>query len=594
MKTQNGKNVLGLSLVTAMLLGSSAYAGKIVTNAGDPTDASNIRVDNQQYGFGGWNFDNVNVRIVDVNDFTGDIGTFDTLIIGAYTGLVSETSFESDIKDITYNPRVSGNTVMGHLHGKDYPVGEPAGIKVINDDMKMKHGKPTNCIMTSSYLSTGYLDAATPQPVICSSPFQTHKRYKINMLPASVEGVAPGEYGKGIDIVFNLDPADTNATIRRYQVLQKANNYTGVRLDGYKVEVLDENGTANAALTFSLGLGEGLDKDGNPDPTVDIWDPSDMANMSHGLWGPIDDNFDAPGFFDSTRAFYPVALSDTNQTISHIGDMDGGNYQAIFGNWLPDIWEPQGIFHDDDQDPETDGVLKAFFGTAPGFTEDAWYKNSIDITDPKKPVYTWALATEADFADWSGDWYSLGGIEDVLNLGLNYIINVGENATIGSTFTLRITPHVALDQTPPTYVGKDPTIPTDPIDPTDPTDPTHPTANAGADKAGYLYTPMIISGSGTDNDGTIVSYEWKDGTTVLATTATFNFTPSIPGTYTLTLTVTDNDGLTGTDSMTAYVVANNGSGGGCTYNPNSKNFDMTFLFMMALGLLYPFRRRFLK
>ncbi len=35
-------------------------------------------------------------------------------------------------------------------------------------------------------------------------------------------------------------------------------------------------------------------------------------------------------------------------------------------------------------------------------------------------------------------------------------------------------------------------------------------------------------------------------------------------------------------------------GGGCTYNPNSKNFDMTFLLMMALGLLYPFRRRFLK
>lgn len=35
-------------------------------------------------------------------------------------------------------------------------------------------------------------------------------------------------------------------------------------------------------------------------------------------------------------------------------------------------------------------------------------------------------------------------------------------------------------------------------------------------------------------------------------------------------------------------------GGGCTYNPNSKSFDMMFLLMMALGLLYPFRRRFLK
>ena len=36
------------------------------------------------------------------------------------------------------------------------------------------------------------------------------------------------------------------------------------------------------------------------------------------------------------------------------------------------------------------------------------------------------------------------------------------------------------------------------------------------------------------------------------------------------------------------------SGGGCTSNPNGKSFDMMFLMMMALGLLYPFRRRFIK
>ena len=35
-------------------------------------------------------------------------------------------------------------------------------------------------------------------------------------------------------------------------------------------------------------------------------------------------------------------------------------------------------------------------------------------------------------------------------------------------------------------------------------------------------------------------------------------------------------------------------GGGCTYNQNSKSFDMMFLFIAALGFLFPFRRRFLK
>ncbi|MGB5506042.1 MAG: cytochrome c peroxidase [Sulfurovum sp.] len=38
-------------------------------------------------------------------------------------------------------------------------------------------------------------------------------------------------------------------------------------------------------------------------------------------------------------------------------------------------------------------------------------------------------------------------------------------------------------------------------------------------------------------------------------------------------------------------VSTSGGGGGCTYDPNSKHFDMSFLFILALGLLYPFRRR---
>ena len=37
-----------------------------------------------------------------------------------------------------------------------------------------------------------------------------------------------------------------------------------------------------------------------------------------------------------------------------------------------------------------------------------------------------------------------------------------------------------------------------------------------------------------------------------------------------------------------------GGGGGCTYNPNSKTFDLSLLMLMALGSLYAFRRRFIK
>lgn len=36
------------------------------------------------------------------------------------------------------------------------------------------------------------------------------------------------------------------------------------------------------------------------------------------------------------------------------------------------------------------------------------------------------------------------------------------------------------------------------------------------------------------------------------------------------------------------------SGGGCTYNPDNKKFDMMMLIMLALSLLYPWRRKFIK
>ncbi len=697
----NKKRVLGLSLVAAMLLGSSAYAGKIIT------DADSVAwTQNKQYGFGGWNLNDVVVNMTDI-DYNVIAKTFDT-VDGTYDTMVAGDSFESYI--------MTEGEHRGNLHGKDWPVGEPSGIKIINDDTKVKHGKPFNCIMTSSYLAyqdmddnesgSAYLDSAAPKPVSCSSPFQTHKRFKINLLPVTVADVddITGGYGKPTDLVFNLDPSDINTTARRYQVLQKINNYTDKRLDGYKMEVLDENGTVKSVLSLSLGAGEG-----DPDKTTglpgDIWGEEDMANMSHGLWGPVDKHFDAPGFFDDVRAYYPVTLAAN--TIEYNGLMQGGsgigNYQSLLGNWLPSIWEPQAVFFDDDNNPETDAVLMAFWGDPLSTGTNAWHKGNKD---------NWVEPSETEFLQWmTNAAYSIGGVEDVLNLGINYIINVGDNAQIGSTFILRVTPHIgANDQTPPSYMDdipeppviSDGTVAISPaptfiigtrltlsvkdedqnLDPAAPDTTTvivttdtgdtetvtlteddvnssvfianipseltttssgvedgivnviidsnvtvtyednihsdtastiatvliAPTADAGPDQTVQVNETVTITGKGTDSDGTIISYEWKYGTTVVATEASFEFTPSTVGTATLTLTVIDNDYYTGTDSMNLIVTAADdgtdpddgvvtppsSNGGGCTYNPNSTSFDMTLLFMMALGAFYPFRRRFLK
>lgn len=84
-----------------------------------------------------------------------------------------------------------------------------------------------------------------------------------------------------------------------------------------------------------------------------------------------------------------------------------------------------------------------------------------------------------------------------------------------------------------------------------------PTANAGADKSVTVNTAVSITGSGTDSDGTIASYEWKEGATTLATTASFDYTPTSTGDHTLTLTVTDDDGDTHSDTMTVTATAAN-------------------------------------
>ena len=80
-----------------------------------------------------------------------------------------------------------------------------------------------------------------------------------------------------------------------------------------------------------------------------------------------------------------------------------------------------------------------------------------------------------------------------------------------------------------------------------------PIANAGSDKNVEVNNTIIITGSGTDTDGTIVSYAWKKGSTVLAATASFDYTPTATGIDTLTLTITDDDGATATDSMAVTV-----------------------------------------
>lgn len=395
---------------------------------------------------GAWNLDNVAVNLVHLNaDGTQTVfGAFDKAT-GAYSPMTFGDSFVSNVLGGTES------SIMAKLTGKVWPIGEPTGIKAVNNDMGVKAGgKPRNCLINTAYLGVGdtltpstasaYLDSATPEQVACSSAFQTHKRVKIAMQPATVDAVTSGA-GKPIDLVFNVSD---DASVRDYQVFSKINNYTGKRLSGYKIEVGTGTGTAfklatAAGADVKLSLGQELNADGKP-----IFDQSGLATFSHGLFGPADvvTNPDSgkeihhpfDGFFSKLIAAIPVTQTATD-TVGTSGVVSS-NYKTLFGEWLPSIWQPKGIFFDADSDPATDNDIQAWWDGA------VWRYGQANGSAPVPldVLNTWAADPLAR--------YAVDDIEDVLNLGIDYIVKVGDglpdsNGDGVSDFTIRITPVVA-------------------------------------------------------------------------------------------------------------------------------------------------------
>jgi len=79
-----------------------------------------------------------------------------------------------------------------------------------------------------------------------------------------------------------------------------------------------------------------------------------------------------------------------------------------------------------------------------------------------------------------------------------------------------------------------------------------PTVDAGENQSVQLGESITITGTAND-DSAIAGYEWKEGSTSLANTVSFTYTPNSIGTKTLTLIVTDDDGATASDTMEVEV-----------------------------------------
>lgn len=74
------------------------------------------------------------------------------------------------------------------------------------------------------------------------------------------------------------------------------------------------------------------------------------------------------------------------------------------------------------------------------------------------------------------------------------------------------------------------------------------------DLTALLNQSILITASVSDNDGRVVSYEWKNEEEIISDTVTFHYAPQTVGINRLTLTVTDDDGAITIENITIDVI----------------------------------------
>jgi hypothetical protein len=564
-------------------LSFTAQAGKIISYP----SASGAE------GFGGWNLDNVEVI---VNGTQGSELIPDT---SWYDESDGDYNFATD-SDFSYIANVVDATgeLMGIVLAKDWPVGEPAGIKIVNDDAGVRLPKPANCIMATSYLADHYLDSNDPQQVTCSGPFQSHKRYKLAMLPASVDGIAP----EGIDLVFNVE---AEAKVRDYQVYQKINNWTDGRLKGFRVQV-----GIGVGADFKTASEAGISLD-NLKLSVpgEIWSEDQLAVFSAHLFSPPDNHTGNAGFFDpDRRAGFLIdeydsttptdTLTATTTLASNYAEVPAGATDQ-FGPWIANNMLPYGIFFDDDGNPETDAQLLAWYG---------WNPN-LDI-----PGLGWMGGADSNFKEITAAEFeamaanlacTMDEIDDLVSVGLSYIITVGNIKSFqNNTFTLRVIPTKDTSGTPPppyagftpepelVFTSSDADVLLEPAG----TFPVGALLTARVGDADLNIDPFRIESvdirisTSTGLSGILKLLEQGENRGVFAATLPDEYSNVAVGT-TVTMTYLDADTGTATDvskesSTTATAVSNTGSSGcSCAYSPDG-SVDPLLPGLVVASLIY--------
>jgi len=179
-----------------------------------------------------------------------------------------------------------------------------------------------------------------------------------------------------------------------------------------------------------------------------------------------------------------------------------------------------------------------------------------NITLPTNTVNLNGSGTDPDGTIASYQWTKIAGPAQFVIVSPAFNQTVVNNLVQGVyQFVLTVTDNQGA-------TGRDTVVVTVNAAPPPPPANQAPTANAGADQSITLPTNAVnLNGSGSDPDGTIASYQW----TKIAGPAQFNIVSAsaaqtvvnnlVQGVYQFVLTVTDNQGATGRDTVVVTVNA---------------------------------------
>ena len=279
--------------------------------------------------------------------------------------------------------------------------------------------------------------------IYCDSERGSGKRIKTYLT-----GTSP------LDIRFATTPSVDHPEVD-YFTFGKTSNFTGARITGFSVELLDADGNpmgnraAAEAVLFNL--------DSGLDDQLQV-----TAGLPDGLFGD-GGNEGEIGFFTDEKAF--LNLDQETADLLGFGDLDpDGSGTDMFTNqfyidnfgtaFLDDSMVPEGLFWDDNDDPTDESSLIAWNNPAGG----GWTYGNIALDANQAAIRAQEIADALGVADVNdlnyapGDpvpdeivalaqangLFAVDAIEDLRNSNLNFTITVG-NVEEGE-FTLRLKP----------------------------------------------------------------------------------------------------------------------------------------------------------